>query len=187
MGRSTSGVTGMKFRDDDDLLAMDVVRDDAYLFTVTEGGIAKRTQLTTDNYRVQGRGGLGIRVANLPERNGDLVGALVVDEGDEVLVIMERGKIVRSAVAGVHPTGRTSQGVIFAKPDKNDRIIGVARNEEASADQDALAGGEDGEAGEDSVDTSSASVTERDDASDDGQTVPTAASDDEAGNEEDAQ
>ena len=187
MGRSTSGVTGMKFRDDDDLLAMDVVRDDAYLFTVTEGGIAKRTQLTTDNYRVQGRGGLGIRVANLPERNGDLVGALVVDEGDEVLVIMERGKIVRSAVAGVHPTGRTSQGVIFAKPDKNDRIIGVARNEEASADQDALAGGEDGEAGEDSVDTSSASLTERDDASDDGQTVPTAAPDDEASNEEDAQ
>ena len=78
-------------------------------------------------------------------------------------------------------------GVIFAKPDKNDRIIGVARNEEASADQDALAGGEDGEAGEDSVDTSSASLTERDDASDDGQTVPTAAPDDEASNEEDAQ
>ncbi|QIK85082.1 DNA gyrase subunit A [Sanguibacter sp. HDW7] len=135
MGRSTSGVTGMKFREDDDLLAMDVVRDDAFLFTVTEGGIAKRTQLTVDNYRLQGRGGLGIRVANLPERNGDLVGALVVDEDDEVLVIMERGKIVRSAVREVNPTGRTSQGVIFAKPDKNDRIIAVARNEE-SADED---------------------------------------------------
>ncbi|WP_422917646.1 DNA gyrase subunit A [Sanguibacter massiliensis] len=140
MGRSTSGVTGMKFRDGDDLLAMDVVRDDAFLFTVTEGGIAKRTQLTVDNYRLQGRGGLGIRVANLPERNGDLVGALVVDEDDEVLVIMERGKIVRSAVREVNPTRRTSQGVIFAKPDKNDRIIAVARNEESADDDEATDG-----------------------------------------------
>ncbi|MBE7700211.1 DNA gyrase subunit A [Oerskovia sp. Sa1BUA8] len=136
LGRSTSGVTGMKFRDEDDLLAMDVVRDDAYLFTVTEGGIAKRTQLTEDNYRVQGRAGFGIKVANLPERNGDLVGALVVDDDDEVLVIMERGKIVRSSVDEVKPTGRTSQGVIFAKPDKNDKIIAVARNVERRLGED---------------------------------------------------
>ena len=100
MGRATSGVTGMKFRGDDELLAMDVVREDAFLFTVTEGGIAKRTALTVENYRQQGRGGLGIKVANLPEANGDLVGALVVDPDDEVLVIMERGKIVRSATVG---------------------------------------------------------------------------------------
>ncbi|MFI2754971.1 DNA gyrase subunit A [Cellulomonas sp. P22] len=137
MGRATSGVTGMKFREDDELLAMDVVREDAYLFTVTEGGIAKRTALTTDNYRVQGRGGLGIKVANLPEANGDLVGALVVDPDDEVLVIMERGKIVRSAVAEVNATGRTTQGVIFAKPDNGDRIIAVARNIERHLGEDA--------------------------------------------------
>ncbi|MBU4335000.1 MAG: DNA gyrase subunit A, partial [Actinobacteria bacterium] len=130
MGRATSGVTGMRFRGEDELLAMDVVQEDAYLFTVTEGGIAKRTALTVDNYRQQGRGGLGIRVANLPEANGDLVGALVVEEDDEVLVIMERGKIVRSATAEVHATGRTTQGVIFAKPDSGDRIIAVARNGE---------------------------------------------------------
>jgi DNA gyrase subunit A len=136
MGRSTSGVTGMRFRDDDDLLAMDVVREDAYLFTVTQGGVAKRTLLSVENYRQQGRNGYGIKVANLPEKNGDLVGALVVDEADEVLVIMERGKIVRSAVGGVNPTGRTAQGVIFAKPDKNDRIIGVARNVEKAVEEE---------------------------------------------------
>jgi len=130
MGRATSGVTGMKFRDGDEVLAADVVREDAFLFTVTEGGQAKRTTLTVDNYRQQGRGGLGIRVANLPEQKGDLVGALVVDEDDEVLVIMERGKIVRSAVAEVRATGRTTQGVTFAKADKGDRIIAVARNVE---------------------------------------------------------
>ncbi|RMI14462.1 DNA gyrase subunit A [Cellulomonas triticagri] len=128
MGRATSGVTGMKFRADDELLAMDVVREEAFLFTVTQGGIAKRTALTVENYRVQGRGGLGIKVANLPEANGDLVGALVTDADDEVLVIMERGKIVRSATSEVNATGRTTQGVIFAKPDNGDRIIAVARN-----------------------------------------------------------
>ena len=136
MGRATSGVTGMKFRGDDDLLAMDVVREDAFLFTVTEGGIAKRTALTVENYRQQGRGGLGIKVANLPGANGDLVGALVTDPDDEVLVIMERGKIVRSATSEVNATGRTTQGVIFAKPDANDRIIAVARNSERHLEDD---------------------------------------------------
>ncbi|MDR3069083.1 MAG: DNA gyrase subunit A [Cellulomonas sp.] len=137
MGRATSGVTGMKFRADDELLAMDVVRAEASLFTVTEGGTAKRTLLSTDNYRQQGRAGLGIRVANLPGRGGDLVGALVVDPDDEVLVIMERGKIVRSAVSEVNETGRTTQGVIFAKPDAKDRIIAIARNTERHLGEDA--------------------------------------------------
>ncbi|MCL1899639.1 MAG: DNA gyrase subunit A, partial [Promicromonosporaceae bacterium] len=130
MGRATSGVKGMSFRDDDELLAADVVRDDAFLFTVTESGTAKRTALTLENYRQQGRGGLGVRVANLPEERGNLVGALVVSEDDEVLVIMERGRIVRSAVGEVRATGRTTQGVAFAKADGGDRIIAVARNVE---------------------------------------------------------
>ncbi|MEP7765353.1 DNA gyrase subunit A [Sanguibacter sp. 25GB23B1] len=134
LGRATSGVTGMKFRPEDELLAMDVVRDDADLFVVTEGGFAKRTLIS--EYRVQGRGGLGIKVANLVEARGDLVGALVTDEDDEVLVIMERGKIVRSAVSGVNQTGRNTQGVTFAKPDKNDRIIAVARNVERNLGDD---------------------------------------------------
>ncbi|ACQ78273.1 DNA gyrase, A subunit [Beutenbergia cavernae DSM 12333] len=128
MARATSGVTGMKFRADDELLAMDVVETDADLFVVTEGGFAKRTAL--GEYRVQGRGGLGIKVANLVEARGDLVGALVVDSDDEVLVIMERGKIVRSAVDEVTRTGRNTQGVTFAKPDAGDRIIAIALGEE---------------------------------------------------------
>ncbi len=135
MGRSTSGVTGMKFRGDDELLAMDVVRpeyENAALFVVTEGGYAKRTAV--EEYRVQGRGGLGIKVANLVEARGDLVGALLTSPDDEVMVIMEGGKIVRSAVAEVNLTGRNTQGVIFAKPDNGDRIIAVARNAERDAD-----------------------------------------------------
>jgi len=121
-------VTGMKFREDDELLAADVVQDGSFVFVVTEGGYAKRTAV--EEYRLQGRGGLGIKVAKLQEERGDLVGALIVNEEDEVLVVMEGGKIVRSAVAGVPAKGRDTMGVIFAKPDKNDRIIEVARNSE---------------------------------------------------------
>ncbi|MCC9174054.1 DNA gyrase subunit A [Arthrobacter sp. zg-Y179] len=128
MGRATSGVTGMKFREDDELLAADVVTEDSFVFTVTEGGYAKRT--SSDEYRVQGRGGLGIKVGKLAEERGHLVGAMVVQEEDEVLVVMQGGKVVRSSVTGVPSKGRDTMGVIFAKPDKNDRIIAVARNSE---------------------------------------------------------
>ncbi|MDQ0278261.1 DNA gyrase subunit A [Arthrobacter silviterrae] len=136
MGRATSGVTGMKFRDRDELLAAAVVTDDSYVFIVTEGGYAKRTAV--DEYRLQGRGGLGIKVAKLVEDRGDLVGALIVQEDDEVLVVMSGGKIVRSNVSEVPAKGRDTMGVIFAKPDKHDRIIEVARNSERGLDQDDL-------------------------------------------------
>ncbi|NUP60406.1 MAG: DNA gyrase subunit A [Pseudarthrobacter sp.] len=152
MGRATSGVTGMKFREDDELLAANVVTDGSFVFVVTEGGYAKRTAV--EEYRLQGRGGLGIKVAKLAEERGDLVGALIVQEEDEVLVVMEGGKVVRSSVAGVPAKGRDTMGVIFAKPDKNDRIIEVARNsergledEESSGDDVTLAG-DGGTAGE---------------------------------------
>nr|WP_245324842.1 DNA gyrase subunit A [Nesterenkonia lacusekhoensis] len=126
MGRATSGVTGMKFREDDELLTADVVTENSYVFVVTEGGYAKRSHV--DEYRVQGRGGLGIKVGKLVEDRGDLVGAMVVEDDDEVLVVMESGNVVRSAVEGVPSKGRDTMGVIFAKPRKKDRIIKVARS-----------------------------------------------------------
>lgn len=140
MGRATSGVTGMKFREDDELLAMNVVTEGSYVFVVTEGGYAKRTEV--EEYRLQGRGGLGIKVAKLAEERGDLVGALVVQEEDEVLVVMGGGKVVRSSVAGVPAKGRDTMGVIFAKPDKNDRIIEVARNTERNLEAEVEASAE---------------------------------------------
>jgi DNA gyrase subunit A len=134
MGRATSGVTGMKFRDRDELLAMDVVSagstDD--VFVVFENGLAKRTPV--EQYRVQGRGGLGIKVARVSDKGGDLVGALVVSPDDEVLVVMEKGKVVRSRVGEVRTTGRDTSGVRFAAPDRGDSIIAVARNAERAAE-----------------------------------------------------
>lgn len=130
MGRATSGVTGMKFREDDELLTADVVTEDSYVFVVTEGGYAKRSHV--EEYRVQGRGGLGIKVGKLVEDRGDLVGAMVVEDDDEVLVVMQSGNVVRSAVEGVPSKGRDTMGVIFAKPRKKDRIIKVARSSGAT-------------------------------------------------------
>jgi DNA gyrase subunit A len=138
MGRATSGVTGMKFRGADHLLAMDVVEAGASpdVFVVFENGLAKRTPIA--QYRLQGRGGLGIKVAKLSDKGGDLVGALTVTEGDEVLVVMEKGKIVRSRVDEVRPTGRDTSGVKFAAPDPGDAIIAVARNPERMLAEDEV-------------------------------------------------
>ena len=132
MGRSSSGVKGMSFRDGDSLLAARVVSDDGFVWVMTEGGYAKRTAV--DQYRVQGRGGLGIKVAKLALDRGDLVGALIVGEDDEVLVVLQSGKVVRSAVAEVPAKGRDTMGVVFARFAENDRIIAVARNTERNLD-----------------------------------------------------
>ncbi|MBW4032195.1 MAG: DNA gyrase subunit A [Acidobacteria bacterium] len=132
MGRSTAGVIGMHFRDGDQLLSASVVADAGSVFVVTEGGFAKRTSV--DQYRPQGRGGLGIKVAKLNDERGDLAGALIVEDDDEVLVVLASGKVVRSAVAEVPAKGRDTMGVVFARFDDDDRIIALAKNSERNID-----------------------------------------------------
>jgi DNA gyrase subunit A len=134
MGRDTSGVMGMTFRNSDQLLSASVINDveDAFVFVVTEGGYAKRTSV--EQYRAQNRGGLGIKVAKLEEKRGDLVGALIVSGDDEVLVVLESGRVVRSAVAEVPAKGRDTMGVVFARFEEDDSVIGLARNTERNLD-----------------------------------------------------
>jgi len=134
MGRSTSGVKGMSFRDGDSLLSASVVTDDGYVFVVTEGGYAKRTAV--DQYRTQSRGGLGIKVAKLNDDRGDLAGGLIVSEDDEVLVVLASGKVVRSSVAEVPAKGRDTMGVVFARTAEGDPIIAIARNSERGLVED---------------------------------------------------
>ena len=135
MGRQTAGVQGMKFRGDDELLAMDVVPEDSKqdLLVVTNEGFAKRTAI--NEYRLQGRNGFGVKAVQLAEGRGSLVGALIVSEDDQVMAIMKSGKVIRSNVTEVKRTGRTTQGVTLAKPDKGDEIISIARNEETGEDE----------------------------------------------------
>ncbi len=125
MGRSTSGVKGMNFKKDDHLLTASVISDEGYVFVVTEGGFAKRTAV--DQYRVQGRGGTGIKVAKLNETRGQLSGALIVGDTDEVMVVLESGKVVRSRVSEVPAKGRDTMGVVFCRFDDNDRVLALAR------------------------------------------------------------
>jgi len=145
MGRSTSGVKGMTFRGDDTLLSASVVGEEGHVFVVTEGGYAKRT--SADQYRLQNRGGLGIKVAKLAEARGDLAGALIVGEDDEVLVVLSSGKVVRSAVSEVPAKGRDTMGVVFARFAADDRIIAIARNSERNlvGQADELAPADEGE------------------------------------------
>lgn len=159
MGRSTSGVKGMSFRGGDSLLEASVVPgsngdadldaadsaaedngqklspSDTYVFVVTEGGYAKRTRI--EDYRKQQRSGLGIKVAKLSEDRGDLAGALIASGGDEVLVVLASGKVVRSDVAEVPAKGRDTMGVVFAKFADDDRIIAIARNSERNLVEEA--------------------------------------------------
>ena len=128
MGRSTAGVIGMHFRGEDELLSASVVTDEGYVFVVTEGGYAKRTAV--DQYRAQQRGGLGIKVAKLSETRGGLAGALIVGDEDEVLVVLESGKVVRSSVEEVPAKGRDTMGVVFARMGEEDKVLGIARNSE---------------------------------------------------------
>ncbi|MCT1477732.1 DNA gyrase subunit A [Microbacterium sp. p3-SID336] len=145
MGRATAGVRGMKFKIDGDcLLSASVAAAGKYVFVVTDGGYAKRTAV--EEYRVQGRGGTGIKVAKLNDDRGTLAGGLIVAEDDEVLVVLSSGKVVRSAVAEVPAKGRDTMGVVFARTTEADRILAIARNgerglaeEEAETDADTEA------------------------------------------------
>ena len=159
MGRQTAGVQGMKFRNDDSLLAMDVVPGDSDkdLFVVTNEGFAKRTAIS--EYRLQGRNGYGVKAVQLAEGRGSLVGAVIVEESDQIMAIMKSGKVIRSNVAEVKRTGRTTQGVTLAKPDKNDEIISIARNEETDEDDAEQAAAENGAVQNDAAAQSQAETT----------------------------
>jgi DNA gyrase subunit A len=161
MGRATSGVTGMKFRDGDQVLSMSVIRaaqvaaeaaheeavegvdaeeadevKEQYVFTMTDGGFAKRSRIT--EYRTTGRGGLGIKAMTLTnEDRGGLVGAFIVEEGDEILSITQAGQVVRSPInEHFRATGRSTQGVKFVSPKSGDAVAVVARSVEAREDAD---------------------------------------------------
>jgi DNA gyrase subunit A len=161
MGRATSGVTGMKFRSGDELLSMSVIRaeqvaaeeaaeaeaggaeaspevKEQYVFTMTDGGYAKRTRIS--EYRLQSRGGLGIKAMQQNDDRGDLVGAFIVEEGDEILSVTSSGQVVRSPInEELRPKGRSTMGVTFVKLKAGDSVSVVARSVERAAEIDEAA------------------------------------------------
>ncbi len=129
MGRSTSGVIGMKFRKGDHLLSMVVIskeQSERFLITATDGGFAKRTNL--DEYRLQGRGGIGVKAAKIDESSrGLLVGALIVGKKDEILVITSAGSVMRTEVAEIRETGRDTMGVRLVDLDSETHVVSLTR------------------------------------------------------------
>ncbi|GAB3917567.1 DNA gyrase subunit A [Microlunatus endophyticus] len=189
MGRATSGVTGMKFRDGDELLSLtrisaDLEEDSWFVFTVTDGGFGKRTAVS--EYRRQGRGGLGIKAMRLNDSRGQLVGGLVVRENDEVIAIKASGQITRSAVAEVAVKGRDTMGVKFVGVNNGDSVAVIALNPEAAPELDDAEA--DTDAGADSladgdsakVEGESAPVSESEQAESESVASDSGATDDES-------
>jgi len=144
MGRDTSGVIGMKFRDGDALLAMLVAREDEDVLVATGGGYAKRTSV--DQYPVQGRGGYGVVTAKVTDERGELIGALAVHPEDEVYAITEAGGVIRTRAAEVKQSGRQTMGVRLMNLAAGDSVVGLARNaesEESDLDNGEETGAED--------------------------------------------
>ena len=135
MGRSATGVIGMKFRKGDELLTMSAIsqsdskdKNDGkkFVLTATDGGFGKRTSL--DEYRSQGRGGIGVKAAKIDESSrGVLVGAIVVNESDEILAITSSGSVIRTDVEQVRETGRDTMGVRLVNLDDGITVVSLAK------------------------------------------------------------
>ena len=137
MGRATSGVIGMRFRSGDALLAMDVVRPDTFVVTITDGGFAKRTAV--GEWAPKGRGILGVRAMRLVEERGSLVGAMVCEAEDQIFAIASNGVVIRTRVVEIRPSGRDTMGVTLMNLADGDTVVAVARageGDDSDSDED---------------------------------------------------
>ncbi|MFE3191527.1 DNA gyrase subunit A [Nocardia sp. NPDC059240] len=128
MGRATSGVQGMRFNTDDELLSLNVVRDEEgiYLLVATAGGYSKRTAI--DEYTAQGRGGKGVLTIQYDQKRGSLVGALIVNDEDELYAITSGGGVIRTLAHQVRKAGRQTKGVRLMNLGEGDILLAIARN-----------------------------------------------------------
>jgi len=134
MGRTAYGVRGISLRDEDEVVAMEVVLADGAgtVMAVCEHGYGKRTAL--DEYRVQSRGGVGIISIQTTDRNGRVVGIAYVRGEDELMLITQQGKVLRMPTSGIRAIGRATQGVKLIEIEPEDRVVSVARLAEQEDD-----------------------------------------------------
>jgi DNA gyrase subunit A len=124
MGRDTSGVAGMKLRAGDEVISVNIAEDDSDLLVVTENGFGKRTRVS--DYPVKGRGGMGVKTVQLTEARGFLVGARVVRDGYQVMLISTGGTVIKIPVEDVKRLGRSTQGVIVMRLRGDETVSAVA-------------------------------------------------------------
>jgi DNA gyrase subunit A len=137
MGRTAYGVRGISLRDDDEVVAMEVVREGGTLLTVAQNGYGKRTEL--DEYRLQSRGGVGIINIQTSDRNGKVVGIAYVNDDDELMIISQQGMIIRMRAGDVRAIGRATQGVRLIEMEEGDAVVGIAK----LAEKEEVNGGEE--------------------------------------------
>jgi DNA gyrase subunit A len=150
VGRATGGVIGMRFREDDALLSMDVVREGSFVVTVTDGGYAKRTPV--EEWSPKGRGILGVRAMRLVEARGGLVGAVVCTVDDQIFAVANDGIVIRTRVDEIRPSGRDTMGVRLMNLGEDRSLVAVARAGESEDDSDED-DAEDSPAGDESAST----------------------------------
>ncbi|MFC8177488.1 DNA gyrase subunit A [Rhodococcus sp. NPDC057297] len=141
MGRATSGVQGMRFNGEDELLSLNVVREGKYLLVATSGGYSKRTAM--EDYPAQGRGGKGVLTIQYDPKRGTLVGALIVDDEDELYAITSSGGVIRTAAKQVRKAGRQTKGVRLMNLGEGDTLLAIARNADEAEPEPGAAGDED--------------------------------------------
>ena len=144
MGRATGGVIGMRFREDDALLSMDVVTPGTFVVTITDGGFAKRTSV--DEWATKGRGIKGVRAMKLPEERGELVGAMVCSQTDQIFAIASNGVVIRTKVDEIRASNRDTMGVRMMRLGDDTTVVAVAKGAEDDDDDDVdeeITGGEE--------------------------------------------
>jgi len=147
MGRDASGVQGMRLRDEDEVISVTIASDDADLLVVTENGYGKRTRVS--EYPKKGRGGLGVRTVQLTEARGHLVGARVVRDGYQVMLISTGGTVIRMPVDDIRRMGRSTQGVIVMRLREGELVSSLAPVVESGEDSaEGIAEPENGPVGE---------------------------------------
>jgi len=137
MGRATAGVKGMRFRGDDQLLAMTTVKDDDYLLVATSGGYGKRTPIS--EYNPQGRGGMGVMTFKYTPKRGKLIGALAVEEDDQIFAITSAGGVIRTEVNQIRPSSRATMGVRLVDLAEGNELLAIDVNVEDEGEQEATA------------------------------------------------
>ena len=142
MGRDTRGVIGMRFREGDSLLSMDIVRPGQHIVTITDGGFAKRT--LEDEWAARNRGILGVRAMKIDEKRGSLVAAMICDPDDQIFAIASNGVVIRTAVSELRPSGRDTMGVTMMRLGDEDSVVAVARSGEKASEDDISEDVQDG-------------------------------------------
>jgi len=125
MGRTARGVRGVMVGKDDEVIGMESIGEGATILTVTENGFGKRTN--TAEYRIQARSGRGIITIRTSARNGNVIGMKQVTDDDEIMLITNYGKIIRTKIKGISVIGRNTQGVKLINVEKDEKVVGIAQ------------------------------------------------------------